>query len=164
MKITINELGITSAITLIICIAIIVIAVICICFRRRAKKRGQPADPLTTTNQHILIATKEAKKVAKVQKRKIHWNASNSPGVVGYKIYWAVGKGVNYDSDFAEVGNVIKVILPDEVPSFPIAAGNIELGVVAVDHIGNESDMTKLYAPFGFSAPDAPTGLTLETI
>ncbi len=164
MKITINELGITSAITLIICIAIIVIAVICICFRRRAKKRGQPADPLTTTNQHILIATKEAKKVAKVQKRKIHWNASNSPGVVGYKIYWAVGKGVNYDSDFAEVGSVIKVILPDEVPSFPIAAGNIELGVVAVDHIGNESDMTKLYAPFGFSAPDAPTGLTLETI
>ena len=164
MKITINELGITSAITLIICIAIIVIAVICIYFRRRAKKRGQPADPLTTTNQHILIATKEAKKVAKVQKRKIHWNASNSPGVVGYKIYWAVGKGVNYDSDFAEVGSVIKVILPDEVPSFPIAAGNIELGVVAVDHIGNESDMTKLYAPFGFSAPDAPTGLTLETI
>ena len=164
MKITINELGITSAITLIICIAIIVIAVICICFRRRAKKRGQPAEPLTTTNQHILIATKEAKKMAKIQKRKIHWNASNSPGVVGYKIYWAVGKEVNYDSDFAEVGNVIKVILPDEVPSFPIAAGNIELGVVAVDHIGNESDMTKLYAPFGFSAPDAPTGLTLETI
>ena len=164
MKITINELGITSAITLIICIAIIVIAVICICFRRRAKKRGQPADPLTSTNQHILIATKEAKKVAKVQKRKIHWNASNSPGVVGYKIYWAIGKGVNYDSDFVEVGNVIKVILPDEVPSFPIAAGNIELGVVAVDHIGNESDMTKLYAPFGFSAPDAPTGLTVETI
>jgi len=164
MKITINELGITSAITLIICIAIIVIAVICICFRRRAKKRGQPAQQLTTTNQHILIATKEAKKMAKIQKRKIHWNASNSPGVVGYKIYWAVGKGVNYDSDFAEVGNAIKVILPDEVPSFPIAAGNIELGVVAVDHIGNESDMTKLYAPFGFSAPDAPTGLTLETI
>jgi hypothetical protein len=164
MKITINELGITSAITLIICIAIIVIAVICICFRRRAKKRGQPVEPLTTTNQHILIAIKEAEKMAKIQKRKIHWNASNSPGVVGYKIYWAVGKGVNYDSDFAEVGSVIKVILPDEVPSFPIAAGNIELGVVAVDHIGNESDMTKLYAPFGFSAPDAPTGLTLETI
>ncbi len=102
--------------------------------------------------------------MAKIQKRKIHWNASNSHGVVGYKIYWAVGKGVNYDSDFAEVGNVIKVILPDEVPSFPIAAGNIELGVVAVDHIGNESDMTKLYAPFGFTAPDAPTGLTVETI
>jgi len=164
MTITINELGIASTITLIICIAIIVIAVICIYFRRRAKKREQPAGPLETTNQHILIATKEEKKMAKVQKRKIHWNASNSPGVVGYKIYWAVGKGVNYDSDFAEVGNVTEVILPNEVPSFPIAAGNIELGLVAVDHIGNESDMTKLYAPFGFTAPDAPTGLTVETI
>ena len=164
MTITINELGIASTITLIICIAIVVIAVICLYFRRRAKKRGQPAGPLETTNQHILIATKEEKKMAKVQKRKIHWNASNSPGVVGYKIYWAVGKGVNYDSKFAEVGNVTEVILPAEIPSFPIAAGNIELGVVAVDHIGNESDMTKLYAPFGFTAPDAPTGLTVETI
>ena len=164
MTITINELGIASTITLIICIAIVVIAVICLYFRRRAKKQGQPAGPLETTDQHILIATKEEKKMAKVQKRKIHWNASNSPAVVGYKIYWAVGKGVNYDSDFAEVGNVTEVILPDEVPSFPIAAGNIELGLVAVDHIGNESDMTKLYAPFGFTAPDAPTGLTVETI
>ena len=164
MTITINELGIASTITLIICIAIVVIAVICLYFRRRAKKRGQPAGPLETTNQHILIATKEEKKMAKVQKRKIHWNASNSPGVVGYKLYWAVGKGVNYDSEFAEIGNVTEVILPDEIPSFPIAAGNIELGLVAVDHIGNESDMTKLYAPFGFTAPDAPTGLTVETI
>ena len=43
-------------------------------------------------------------------------------------------------------------------------AGDIEIAVVAVDHIGNESDMTKLYAPFGFTAPDAPTGLTLETL
>jgi hypothetical protein len=164
MTITINELGIASTIMLIICIAIIVIAVICIYFRGRAKKREQPAGPLENTNQHILIATKEEKKMAKIQKRKIHWNASTSHGVVGYKIYWAVGKGVNYDSDFTEVGNVTEVILPDEVPSFPIAAGNIELGVVAVDHIGNESDMIKLYAPFGFTAPDAPTGLTVETI
>ena len=164
MTSTINKLGIASTITLVICIAIIIIAVICICFRRRAKKREQTTEPLETTNQHIRNATKEEKKMAKIQKRKIHWNASSSPGVVCYKIYWAVGKGVNYDSDFAEVGNVIKVILPDEVPSFPIAAGNIELGVVAVDHIGNESDMTKLYAPFGFTAPDAPTGLTVETI
>lgn len=164
MTITINGLGIASTITLIICIAIVVIAVICIYFRRRAKKREQPAGPLEITNQHILIATEEEKKMAKVQKRKIHWNASTSHGVVGYKIYWALGKGVNYDSDFTEVGNVTEVILPDEVPSFPIAAGNIELGVVAVDHIGNESDMTKLYAPFGFTAPDAPTGLTVETL
>jgi hypothetical protein len=163
MTITINELSIASIVTLIICIAIIIIAIICISFRCRAKKRRQLAGTSGTTNQPNLTANKE-KKIVTVKKRKIHWNASNSPGVVGYKIYWVVGKGVNYDSDFAEVGKVTELILPDQVPSFPNVAGNLELGVVAVDHIGNESDMTKLYGPFSFSAPDAPTGLTIETI
>ena len=102
--------------------------------------------------------------MARVRKRKVHWGASNSLGVVGYKLYWAMGKGVNYDSDFADLGNVTEVILPDDVPSFPKNAGEIELAVVAVDHIGNESDMPKLYAPFGFTAPDAPTGLVVETL
>ena len=160
----INEVGMTSTITLIICTVIITILLIGIYFRRRAKKRGRPAGPLETASQHILTKTKEEKKMARVRKRKVHWDASNGLGVVGYKLYWAVGKGVNYDSDFADLGNVTEVILPDDVPSFPIDAVDIELAVVAVDHIGNESDMTKLYAPFGFTAPDAPTGLTLETL
>ncbi|MBE9572315.1 MAG: hypothetical protein IMF11_16935 [Proteobacteria bacterium] len=160
----INEVGMTSTITLIICTVIIAILLIGIYFRRRAKKRGRPAGPLETASQHILTKTKEEKKMARVRKRKVHWDASNGLGVVGYKLYWAVGKGVNYDSDFADLGNVTEVILPDDVPSFPIDAGDIELAVVAVDHIGNESDMTKLYAPFGFTAPDAPTGLAVETL
>ena len=163
MTITVNELSIASIVTLIICIAIVIIVIIFISFRCRAKKRRQVAGASETTNQPNLNANK-AEKIVTVKKRKIHWNASNSPGVVGYKIYWVVGKGVNYDSDFAEVGKVTEVILPDQVPSFPNVAGNLELGVVAVDHIGNESDMTKLYGPFGFSAPDAPTGLTIETL
>ena len=160
----INEVGMTSTITLIICTVIIAILLISIYFRRRAKKRGRPAGPLETASQHILTKTKEEKKMARVRKRKVHWDASNGLGVVGYKLYWLVCKGVNYDSDFAELGNVTEVILPDAVPSFPIDAGDIELAVVAVDHIGNESDMTKLYAPFGFTAPDAPTGLAVETL
>ncbi len=160
----INEVGMTSTITLIICTVIIAILLIGIYFRRRAKKRGRPAGPLETASEHILTKTKEEKKMARVRKRKVHWDASNGLGVVGYKLYWAVGKGVNYDSDFADMGNVTEVILPDDVPSFPIDAGDIELAVVAVDHIGNESDMTKLYAPFGFTAPDAPTGLAVETL
>ena len=160
----INEVGMTSTITLIICTVIIAILLIGIYFRRRAKKRGRPAGQLETASEHILTKTKEEKKMARVRKRKVHWDASNGLGVVGYKLYWAVGKEVNYDSDFADLGNVTEVILPDDVPSFPIDAGDIELAVVAVDHIGNESDMTKLYAPFGFTAPDAPTGLTLETL
>ena len=154
----------TSTIVLIICIVVTAILLIGIYFCRRAKKRGRSAGPLETASQQILTKTEEERKMARVRKRKVHWNASNSLGVVGYKLYWAVGKGVNYDSDFAEVGKVTEVILPDDVPSFPIDTGDIELAVVSVDHIGNESDMTKLYAPFGFTAPDAPTGLAVETL
>jgi hypothetical protein len=119
---------------------------------------------LEKTHQNFFATNKEGIKMARIRKRKIRWNSSNASGVAGYKLYWAVGKEVNYDSDFAEVGNVTEVILPDDVPSFPIVSGDIELGVVAIDHIGNESDMTKLSASFDFTAPDAPTGLALETI
>jgi hypothetical protein len=119
---------------------------------------------LEKAHQNFFATKKEGMKMARIRKRKIRWNSSNASGVAGYKLYWAVGKEVNYDSDFAEVGNVTEVILPDDVPSFPIVSGDIELGVVAIDHIGNESDMTKLSASFDFTAPDAPTGLALETI
>ncbi|UCF83245.1 MAG: PilZ domain-containing protein [Desulfobacteraceae bacterium] len=119
---------------------------------------------LETSHQSFLAKTNKEKKMTKIRKRRIRWNASNTHGVVGYKLYWAAGKEVTYDSDFAEVGNVTEVILPDDVSSFPLDPGDIELGVVAVDHMGNESDMTKLTAPFDFSAPDAPTGLTMETV
>ena len=127
----INEVGMTSTITLIICTVIIAILLIGIYFRRRAKKRGRPAGPLEAI-QHVLTKTKEEKKMARVRKRKVHWDASNGLGVVGYKLYWAMGKGVNYDSDFADLGNVTEVILPDNVPSFPIDAGDIEIAVVSV--------------------------------
>lgn len=119
---------------------------------------------LETTHQDSIVTTKEEKKMARVRKRKVSWNPSNASGVTGYKLYWAVGKEVNYDCDFAELGDVTEIILPDGVPSFPIVAGDMELGVVAVDHIGNESDMTKLSAPFDFTAPEAPTGFAVETI
>ena len=126
--------------------------------------KGLDLSYLENAHQNFLATTKEEKKMARIRKRKICWNSSNASSVAGYKLYWAVGKEVNYDSNFAEVGNVTEVILPDDVPSFPVVAGDIELGVVAIDHIGNESDMTKLSASFDFTAPDAPTGLAVETI
>ena len=164
MAISSNELGITPTTTLIIFIVITVILLIGIFLRRRARNRVKLSRPLETAKKHILITIKDENKMARVRKKKVHWNASNGPGVVSYKLYWAVGKEVSYDSDFAEVGNVTKIILPDDMPSFPILAGDIELGVVAVNEIGNESDMVKLSVPFNFSAPEAPTGLTVETI
>ena len=84
--------------------------------------------------------------------------------MIGYKLYWAVGGGVSYNSDFSEVGNVTEVILPDDIPSFPLVTGDIELGVTAVNNTGNESDITKFSAPFDFAMPKAPTELMVEII
>ena len=105
--------------------------------------------------------------MAKIRKRKVRWKGSNSSDVVGYKLYWAVGRkwgGLNYDSDSVEFGDVAEVILPDEVPSFPEFTDILEIGVTAVDDVGNESDMVKLSGSMKFSAPEAPTDLVVEVI
>jgi hypothetical protein len=80
---------------------------------------------------------------ARFKRIKIRWNCS-STDVKGYRLYWSLNGGVSYDSNFAEVGNVTELILPDDVPSFPPVTGEIEFGVTAVNHTGNESDMVKI--------------------
>jgi hypothetical protein len=92
---------------------------------------------------------------ARAKRLRIRWNSSSSTDVKGYikgyRLYWSVNIGVSYDSNFAEVGNVTEVILPDDVPLFPAVAGEIELGVTAVNHTGNESDMAKISVPSEFA-------------
>ena len=102
--------------------------------------------------------------MAKLRKMKVRWAASPSPGVVGYKLYWTLSEGVNYGSASASVGNVTEVILPDDVPSFPLIADVIEMGVTAVDETGNESIMTKCTAAFNFVAPAPPTNVVVENV
>ena len=80
---------------------------------------------------------------ARVKRLRIRWDCS-STDVKGYRLYWSLNSGVGYDSNFAEVGNVTDVILPDDVPLFPIVTGKIEVGVTAVNLTGNESDMAKI--------------------
>ena len=102
--------------------------------------------------------------MAKIKKRKLIWEPSTSPNIIGYKLYWAEEGEVSYDSPSALIGNVTELILPEQVPSFPIAKGAIELGITAVNEMGNESDMIKFAAPFQFSAPEAPVGPRIETL
>jgi hypothetical protein len=54
------------------------------------------------------------------------------------------------------------VILPDEVPSFPRIAGNLELGVTAINAAGSESDITLARVYVDFTVPEAPRSLTVE--
>ena len=102
--------------------------------------------------------------MAKIRKRKIHWTPSPAMDVAGYKLYWTEGDEVTYDSDFAEVGNVTEVVLPDDIPSFPVAGNGIKLGVTAINEIGNESDMITFSASSEFKVPDSPLDLAMETI
>jgi hypothetical protein len=98
----------------------------------------------------------------KVAKKKISWEASPSPSVVGYRVYWSVGKRVTYESPFVDVGHSTSFVLPDDVPSFPLIAGRIELGVTSVSRSGNESEMVVLSTLFDFTKPRAPMGVKLE--
>jgi hypothetical protein len=101
---------------------------------------------------------------ARIRKRRVRWNSSVTPDVVGYRIYWSVGGSVSYDSDSSAIGNVTALILPDDIPLFPLVAADVELGVTAVDPAGNESEMVKASAHFSFAPPDAPTNLVIEYV
>ncbi len=102
--------------------------------------------------------------MAKIKKRRFRWEGSQSSQVVGYKLYWSEWGGVSYDSEYIELGNVTEVVLPDEAGLFRPAKGPVEFGLTAVDELGNESDMTTVYAPYQFSVPEAPANLKIETM
>lgn len=100
--------------------------------------------------------------MGKIKKRKLRWTGSESPQVVGYKLYWEEGGKVTYDSSSAILGNVTEVVLPDEVEDFRPENGPIEFGITAVDELGNESDLVTVSAPYQFIVPQAPDGIWLE--
>jgi len=56
--------------------------------------------------------------MAKMKKRRLRWKASESQQAVGYRLYWAEGGEVGYDSPCVALGNVTEVILPDDVTNW----------------------------------------------
>lgn len=100
--------------------------------------------------------------MGKIKKRKLRWAGSESPQVVGYKLYWEEGNKVTYDSSCKILGNVTEVVLPDDVKEFKTENGPIEFGITALDELGNESDLVTVAAPYQFKVPQAPEGIWLE--
>ena len=98
--------------------------------------------------------------MGKIRKRTVRWEASAD--AKKYRLYWSTQGPVGYDSEFFEVENKTTVILPDEVPSFPRMAGEIELGITAVNAAGNESDITVARVYVDFTVPEAPKAITVE--
>lgn len=101
--------------------------------------------------------------MAKIKKRKLCWTASDSPQVVGYKLYWAEGnEKVSYESPSEKLGNVTEIVLPDEVETFVPQNGPVAFGIAAIDELGNESDLITITAPYQFNAPKAPADFWIE--
>lgn len=99
--------------------------------------------------------------MAKISGKKLSFPGSGSPDVVGYKIYYTLTGGtLDYDAPFADIGLNLEVNLEDY---FGIADGRFDLGVVAVDDAGNESDMSiVLDVPLDFIAPDPPGEISIS--
>jgi hypothetical protein len=102
--------------------------------------------------------------MAKIKKRRLHWRASLSAQVVGYKLYWSDGGHVDYDSPSATLGNVTEVLLPDGVDGFCPGQGPVEFGITAMDELGNESDMITFSAAYQFNVPQAPQELMMDAL
>jgi hypothetical protein len=85
-----------------------------------------------------------------MKKKRLTWNASTSPDVSGYNLYWSKSGNVDYDSVHVELGNVTHVLLPDDIPAFPVT-DRIDIGITAVCLGGNESDMVKVMLHFEFT-------------
>lgn len=115
-------------------------------------------------NKNSTMQKKEALPMGKIKQKRLRWESAAGEEVAKFKLYWSENGTVDYTSSFAELGAVTQVVLPDDIPSFPRRAGNLELGITAVNQAGNESDITTLSAYFDFTVPEAPKGLVVEDL
>jgi len=112
-------------------------------------------------DNHKTTSIRESEGMGKIKSRKVRWEPSSTPEVV-YRLYWSCGGGVDYNSDYADVGDLTEIVLPDDIPSFPLTAGRFELGISAINRTGNESVITKAAVHLDFSIPDPPKNLMVE--
>lgn len=103
--------------------------------------------------------------MGRVADRFFEWNKSTSEDVVAYRVYVSQ-QTVSYDSDFTEVGDVNRVNLGqlanEGFQPLVEAEGTYNLGVSALDGIGNESSIAVKSGVFlDFVPPVAPTGLVV---
>jgi hypothetical protein len=102
--------------------------------------------------------------MGKIRQKKLRWEPAAGEGSAKYRLYWSENGTLDYASSCAEVGMVTQVVLPDDVPGFPRIAGNLELGISAINQAGNESDITRINAYFDFTVPEAPRGLVVDDL
>ena len=99
--------------------------------------------------------------MGKIRSKVVHWQPSETPDV-RYRLYWATCRPVAPTLDYADLGTITEVTLPDDIPSFPLVAGKIVLGVSAIGPSGNESEITTITADIDLTTPEAPENLRVE--
>jgi len=99
--------------------------------------------------------------MGKIRSKVVRWQPSETPKV-RYRLYWATCRPVSHNLDYADVGTVTVVTLPDDIPSFPRIAGKMVLGVSAIGPSGNESEITTVVADIDFTIPGAPRNLRVK--
>ena len=98
-----------------------------------------------------------------IKPKTLMWGQSTDPDVTGYVVRWAVPPtAIDYNPSSnpgLNVGNVSQVQLP--LAGMPNIDGELTIGIVAVDDVGNESDPAEGTFPFDFSPPGPPKGLMI---
>jgi hypothetical protein len=102
--------------------------------------------------------------MARPRKRRIRWERPANAAAMRYRLYWAIGESVGYDSDYREFNDATELILPDDLPGLSINAHPIRLGVSAINEAGNESDIAILDVQLDFAVPEAPKNLQVLDI
>mgnify|MGYP001340717493 CR=1 FL=1 len=94
--------------------------------------------------------------MARFRAQTLSWKAVESDNVVGYKIYYAKGNKVDYNSESVYIQNVTELVIPNALEGFIPQRGLYMFGITSVDRFGNESDIEILKEPAHFIAPPAP--------
>ena len=100
--------------------------------------------------------------MAKVNDVTLSFPPSESTDVVGYKLYLETSPTeVTHDSPSYDLGNNTSVLLNTMLGNID---GTFNIGVVAVDDVGNESDFSLMNdVPLDFVPPEAPGSLTITS-
>lgn len=95
--------------------------------------------------------------MALLVKKLMQFDASDSPDVVGYKLYVEESPNeVTYESESFDLGNNTTIDLTS-IDGMTTRDGVYNIGVTAVDDAGNESSMSKATdVPLDFLAPNPP--------
>jgi hypothetical protein len=133
-------------------------------FKRMADDRERAFFVAYSGNAITAEEKGEGENMGRIRKKRIHWEPSESPEVVKYRLYWSEGGIVGYTSKYFDVGQVTEVVLPEEIPSFPLMKGEVTFGITAFNEVGNESDITEVTAEIDFVVPQAPGNLAVEDV